>query len=259
MITNQLKSDTYSIYYELHGPQQADLPLLIFLHEGLGSVSQWKNFPKRLSHRLNCRILLYDRIGYGQSSPVSGIRETNYLHQEAAIYLPELLDHLGVDKPVNLFGHSDGATLALLFASIFPEMVNKLAIEAPHVIIEDKTANAIFSVIGEWNSGKLQKRMQKHHPNKADSMFWSWAGFWSNSANYSWSILEELKCIKSPLLFIQGHDDIFGTEHQAELVKSYISADYQELLIDGCGHIPHLEFEDLVLEETASFFLEKLM
>lgn len=257
MITNHLKSDSYSIYYELHGPLHSNAPLLIFLHEGLGSVRQWKDFPMQLSRKLDCKILLYDRIGYGQSSPVSGERKWDYLHQEAAHFLPVLLDHLNVDKPVNIFGHSDGATLALIFASMFPEMVNKLAIEAPHVIIEEKTAKAVFTVIDEWNSGKLKKRMQKYHSEKADSMFWSWAGFWSNPANYSWSIVPELKAITSPLFFIQGLDDIFGTELQAKIVREGISADYQELLMEDCGHIPHLEMQEFVLEKSAAFFMAK--
>lgn len=254
MIADYYKADDFLLYYELHGDISRHKTLIVFLHEGLGSVSQWKGFPQKLAQKLDVPILMYDRIGYGKSTPVKGVRKSDYLHQEADFYFPELLDYLSVDKPVNLFGHSDGATLALIIASRFPEMINKLIVEAPHVVIEEQTAQAIFTTISEWEQGKLKARMARHHPGHAESMFWSWAGFWASPDNLTWEIIQELQQITSPVMFVQGTEDIFGSYQQAKVIRENIKGTYRELYIENCGHIPHLEYEQLLLSQAADFF-----
>lgn len=253
MQTGYFPCDSHSIYYEIHQEEflSSNEPV-VFLHEGLGSIDQWKSFPHRLMDSEKAAYLIYDRPGYGKSSPVKQ-READYLHREAD-YLMELAKKLSIDTKLRIFGHSDGATLALLFAARYPQACESIVIEAPHVILEDITIRGVKMAIDEWENGSLRKRMKKYHGNNTDSMFSSWASFWSNPQHYSWNILEEMKSITCPVFFIQGERDHFGSFRQGSLIEESITGSYAELLLDDCGHIPHLEQQEIIVSEVQKFW-----
>ncbi len=248
------KINDFEIYYELTNWHliAEDKTLLVLLHEGLGSIGQWKNFPSEISERLNLPVLCYDRLGYGKSSVVE-TRTGEYLKHEAGFILPQLLKHLDYNKQVSPFGHSDGATVALIFAALNPKSTKKVIAAAPHVIIEDLTANGVKQAVEAYTKGKLKTRLEKYHGNKTEQMFWSWAGFWSKESSRSWNMLELLEKIESPVLFIQGDKDHFGTLNQGEEIKKRVQDDYQELIIENCGHVPHFESKKEVLHAVAKF------
>ncbi len=251
--SRHLQIDGKQIYVELINAALigCETPLVL-LHEGLGSTGQWKSFPETLANVIQAPIILYDRVGYGKSTSVLS-RDTSYLADEAQNYLPAILESLQIDVPINIYGHSDGATIALLFAAFHPEKCNKVVAAAPHVIIEDVTQQGVQGAVWAYQHSDFKQRLEKYHEKNTDTMFWSWANFWTSTESRDWNMLEELTVIKSPVLFIQGTNDTFGTLMQGQLIKQKVSGIYQELVIDKCGHIPHLEFMEKVIHACSRF------
>ena len=243
----------HEIYFEIIPGKKNDAKWIVLLHEGLGSIGQWKDFPQQLANKTGYNILLYDRPGYGKSSVVKE-RHALYIHEEAGIVLPKLLSALKITEPVYVFGHSDGATIALMFAALKPEHCDRVLAEAPHVIIEEITRKGVLGAIQLFGNEKFKNGLKKYHGDKTESMFWSWAGFWSSDEAKNWDMLNELKKIKSPVCFIQGDKDHFGSFRQGEIIRSSISGAYTELLLENCGHVPHFEYPEFVLEKCVSFF-----
>lgn len=246
--------DHVEIYYELISP--CDLSkakrLLVLLHEGLGSTGQWKDFPETLAEALDIPVLVYDRMGYGKSTPVD-VRNSSYLTDEAECILPRLLKHLEYEGKIVLFGHSDGATIALLFAALYPGKTEKVIAEAPHVFIEDQTVEGVLQAIHTFKNGDLKTRLEKYHGKHTDSMFWGWANFWSLESSRRWNMLSLLQRIESPVLFIQGDKDNFGTLEQGEVIGDLVMGDYEELIVENCGHIPHFEVKEEVVGAVVKF------
>lgn len=224
------------IYYELYqNSEEADY--LVFLHEGLGSVAQWKNLPKEFSELTSMNVLVYDRSGYGKSSPVPQDYPYDYVRYEAHTILAQLLEQLKI-KTCHLFGHSDGATMALLFAAYHPQICLSVISEASHVVIEDMSVEGIQKIRAVYQE-KIQKPLQKYHGENTDWVFYHWADTWIDPDFKSWNMNEELSQIQCPVLAIQGEDDEYGSPEQLTIIKQLSSAEIH--LLPHCGHIPHFQ------------------
>ncbi|MEA3444487.1 MAG: alpha/beta hydrolase [Bacteroidota bacterium] len=254
---NIARINDLEIYYELTNPNllSEGKSLLILLHEGLGSTGQWKDFPDTLANALDLPVLVYDRLGYGKSSQVE-TRTADYLNYEAECILPMLLKHLNYTGNIIPFGHSDGATVALLYAAIYPGKTEKVIAEAPHVIIEDQTVAGVKQAIKAYSEGELKKRLEKYHGKQCDQMFWGWANFWTKESSRSWNMTSLLQRIESPVLYIQGDKDDFGTLKQGEEISIRVMGDYEDLILENCGHIPHFEAKEEVLSAVMKFIRE---
>ena len=235
--------------YAWHGSASARSPV-VMLHEGLGSVSMWRDFPARLSEASGRQVLVYSRYGHGRSAPLERPRTPQYLHKEALVALPELLDRLDVACPV-LFGHSDGASIALIHAATAGRPVAGVIALAPHVKVEDLSVASSRTAREAYLSGDTRERLARHHEH-VDAMFWGWNDIWLADAFRSWNIEALLPQIACPILAIQGTDDEYGTLEQVEsIARSAPRA--QVLALTGCRHSPHRDQPERTLEATRQF------
>lgn len=246
----------------LPGPHRPSLPTLVFLHEGLGSVRMWRDWPTQLCQQLACAGLVYSRQGYGQSDPVHNVRGPSvqscgqrhgrllpdYMHREALEVLPALLAALNIERPV-LLGHSDGGTIALLHASHFD--VAGCMVMAPHVMVEDLSIQAITAARDAYENGTLRQRLAPYHAD-VDSAFWQWNDVWLSQAFRPFDIRAELGGIGAPLLAIQGEADPYGTMAQIdEIARAVPHA--QCLKLADCGHSPHRDRPEAVAPAVQAF------
>jgi len=229
--------------------------LLVFLHEGLGSSKQWKDFHINLANALKLPALYYDRYGYGKSQQVEGERSVDFLEEEAEVILPELLYSLNLNSsPLILFGHSDGGTIALLFAAKFPEKTLAVITEAAHVIVEDITIQGQRDVIKLYKTTDLPVKLARYHGKKTETMFWSWINVWQSKEMLNWTIEPKLSGIKCPVLALQGSDDNYGSPEQLASIKRHSSnSNVNTVLIPGCGHVPHHQAKEEVERQTIEF------
>lgn len=216
--------------------------VLVFLHEALGSIGQWKLFPQQVADLLGLNGIVYERQGYGNSSALQGDRSVDYLHIYAWLELPALLDViLPQEKKVILVGHSDGASIALLFAAKYPERVKAVVSMAAHVIVEDITLNGIAPAVKAYEEGKLVG-LQKYHGDKTEKLFYAWADTWNLPAFKNWNICQDIESLTCPLLVLQGATDQYGSELQLDLILKHTpKASATKVLLPKCGHHPHLE------------------
>ncbi len=229
-------------------------PVIIFLHEGLGCMKLWKDFPLSLCRLTGCRGLMYDRYGYGESDRINEPRENDFLYNEASLVLPEFLEKLGISEPVLLFGHSDGGTISLIFAALYPEKTASIIAEASHIFIEPITARGINQAIYAYENNGLKEKLEKYHGDKTDSMFYSWANVWTSEETAGWSIELILPEITSPVMAMQGENDNYGTTLQTETIISLVNGPARLIHIPACGHIPHHEKRETVLKHATEFF-----
>ena len=238
------------------GEPDATLPLIVFLHEGLGSLSLWKDFPDRLCAAAGCRGLAYSRPGYGRSTPRSADDAwgVDFLHRQALEVLPALLGALGVDiegQPPWLFGHSDGASIAMLYAAARPQAVAGLVVLAPHTHVEDMAVQSIAEARDAYLQTDLREKLARHHDDP-DSAFWGWNNIWLHPAFRSWSIEREIEAIRCPLLAIQGTGDEYGTLAQIHGIARRLPQ--TELLeLADCGHSAHRDQPEAVIAATTRF------
>ena len=225
-------------------------PAIVMLHEGLGSISMWRDFPERLATATRGRVLAYSRYGHGRSDAVSEPRTVEFMHHEGEVVLPELLQRFGVRSPV-LLGHSDGGSIALLYAAARPDAVKALILEAPHVFVEDLTVKSIRSLRDAYEGAGLREKLARHHEHP-DQMFRAWTGIWLDAAFHSWNIKDRLKAIRCPLLLIQGEDDRYGTRAQLDAISSGVATAEVRILPD-CGHSPHRDQPETVLAAITGF------
>jgi pimeloyl-ACP methyl ester carboxylesterase len=220
------------------------------LHEGLGSASLWRDFPERLADAADARVLVYSRRGYGASSALDASRRVDYMHEEARIHLPALLAHFGIERPI-LFGHSDGASIALIQAAQQDTNARAVIVLAPHVKVEDLTVRSIEQARAAFETTDLRARLARHHED-VDGAFWGWNRIWLNPAFRSWNIEALLPKIHCPVLAIQGIDDEYGTLEQIDsIVRSVPGA--EALTLADCRHSPHRDQPDQVLAATQQF------
>ena len=239
------------IEYEWVGRDDA-APVMVFLHEGLGSVAMWRDFPARLCAAAGVRGLVYSRPGYGQSTPrpVEEHWQPDFMHRQAREVLPALLRQLGVERPW-LFGHSDGGSIALLHAAAFPEALRGAVVLAPHILVEDVSVTSIRKAREAYLTTDLKQKLARYHDD-VDSAFWGWNDVWLSQAFRSWSIEEELRAIRCPLLAIQGLDDEYGTLEQVRgIARRVPQAEVLELA--QCGHSPHKDQADAVINAVTAF------
>lgn len=249
----------HKINYEILNQHLLDLqkPVLIFLHEGLGSIGQWKDFPQNLCDTVKLAGVIYDRYGYGQSDPLQENRKSTFLHDEAFIYLPGLIHNLKINNKIILVGHSDGASIALLYASSFSEKLLGVISEAAHVMLESISLKGIKKVADDYkNNESLRKRLSKYHPGISDIMFNGWVDAWLSPEFKCWNIEALLSGIKVPVLAIQGDDDEFGTYDQLLSIKKNASSDVELFYLQDCGHVPHLQAGEKVISKMADFIFK---
>lgn len=241
----------------IHKATRANSPTLVFLHEGLGSIEQWRDFPVELCEATGLNALLYDREGYGKSAPISGSRGHDYMHKEAWEVLPKLLEQTELDKVI-LVGHSDGGTIALLYAARFKQQVVGVITEAAHVFVEDVTLKGIRNAQLTYEITPLRSRLARYHGDKTPQMFSSWADTWLSDDFRNWNIEEHLKAVQCPILAIQGVEDYFGTEKQILSIVDKSTGRAEKLLIHGCGHTPHFQAPKKVMPAMTGF-IQNLM
>jgi pimeloyl-ACP methyl ester carboxylesterase len=223
-------------------------PPIVLLHQGLGSIGLWRSLPERLHELTGRRVIAFSRHGHGFSGPPPRPRTPAFFHQEALQILPELLAELEAPPPV-LVGHSDGGSIALIYAAHHP--VDALVLMAPHVFVEQLTLDAITETREAYVSGELRERMQRHHAD-VDAAFWGWCGVWLDPAFRSWNLEHEAARVTAPTLLIQGTEDPYGTLEQIDRIAANASGPVERLLIAG-GHSPHLEHPEAVANSVAEF------
>lgn len=248
-MTELLRLDGRLIEYATWGDPRAT-PALVLLHEGLGSVAMWREFPARLAEACDTRVVAYSRIGYGRSSPLTSPREPDYMHVEARSWLPRVLDALAIDDCV-LFGHSDGASIALIHAAERPARVRGVIAVAPHVYVEDLTTASIVAARDAARKDGVDPRLARYHDD-ADGAFRGWNDIWLDARFRDWNIEALLPAIAVPVLAIQGRDDEYGTLDQlARIAAQHTRTEC--LVLDDCRHSPHRDRPDAVCDATARF------
>jgi pimeloyl-ACP methyl ester carboxylesterase len=242
----------HSLNYEWVGPEAPGTPVLVFLHEGLGSIRQWRDFPARLAGQLGCRALVYDRYGYGQSDVLQEPRRTvRFMHDEALRALPDLLKALAVDEPV-LVGHSDGASIALIHAGA-GFRVRAVVAMAPHVFIEDICIRSIVAAARTFETTDLPQRLGRYHRDVRKT-FYGWADVWRDAEFGRWDIRDEyLPGVRCPVLAIQGHDDEYGTMAQLDEIGRRVAGPCELVKLEHCGHTPFRDQPERTLEAATAF------
>jgi len=228
---------------------------LVFLHEGLGSIELWREFPQQLCEATGLEGFLYDRQGYGKSSPMQHERGSNYMHEEASV-LPILLDKVDIQNVI-LVGHSDGGTIALLFAGRFPERVVGVISEAAHVFVEEETIQGIQNARMSYQLTNLRSKLARYHGDKTDPLFHSWTNTWLLPEFRGWNIENELQKVSCPVLAIQGTEDRYGTERQLRTIVDKTAGRAEELLVYGGSHTPHAHEDDVL--PTMRIFIKRIL
>ena len=242
-----------NLEYQLIPAHQINRPTLVLLHEGLGSVAMWRDFPARLAAATGCRTLVYSRYGYGQSDVLVDAFTTDFMHREAREVLPELLTALDIENPV-LVGHSDGASIALLHAGDGGNSVAGLVVMAPHCFVEDISIRSIEAAKLAFETTDLPAKLAKYHRDVRRT-FYGWNDIWLHPDFRSWNIEDCLAEIRCPILAIQGEDDEYGTMAQIEAVaaKASGSPDIELLKLADCRHSPHRDQTVAVIDAIARF------
>lgn len=229
-----------------------DKPTLVFLHDSLGCIELWRDFPQLLSEATHCNLLVYDRQGYGKSSPFGGTeRGNNYLEVEADV-LNLLLEELGIHHAI-LFGHSDGGSIALITAAKYPEKIKGIITEGAHIFVEEITLQGIGEAVKAYHTTNLSEKLAKYHGDKTEAVFWAWAKTWLTDEFAEWSIEHFLPQIQCPVLVIQGEKDEFGSLAQINGIVEQVSGKAERLIMPSIGHTPHKEAKEVVLKKTAQF------
>jgi pimeloyl-ACP methyl ester carboxylesterase len=234
------------------GPPPEDAPTLVLLHEGLGCVSLWRDFPRRLADATGCCVFAYSRYGYGRSDPEPLPWPVSYMHREAEQVLPGVLDRAGVRRYV-LIGHSDGASIAAIHGGgIADPRRAALVMIAPHFFIEDAGLASIAAIRAQYVAGDLRARLARHHAH-VDNAFHGWNGAWLDPRFCDWNILDRVPRIDVPMLLLQGRQDEYGSAEQVYAAARVATAPAEAVLIDGAGHAPHLEKPAETLAAIVSF------
>lgn len=244
------------IEYVWIAPQRRQQPLLVFLHEGLGSVAMWKEFPRALCEAAGCRGLVLSRWGYGQSSPRAGHERwpVDFMHRQARDFLPRFFEALDLDTaadPPWFYGHSDGGSIALIHAASRPDHVAGLIVVAPHTFVEDLTIASIEKAKDGYVTTDLRSKLARYHADP-DSAFWGWNDAWLDPAFRRFDIRPLLNAIRCPVLAVQGRDDEYGTMAQIDAIA--LAVPQAELLkLDDCGHSPHRDQPAALMRQVSEF------
>jgi pimeloyl-ACP methyl ester carboxylesterase len=244
--------DGTRLEYAWHGPAPSQSPTLVFLHEGLGSTSQWRTFPADLSSRLGCSALVYSRCGHGKSDGLTAPRSIDFMHDEATTVLPRLLEVFEIRRPI-VVGHSDGASIALIHAGSGAGDPFALILEAPHVFVEDVTVTRIAELRDQYRTTDLRTKLARHHGENVDALFQSWTDVWLSPGFRTWNIEHYLPGVTCPTLVIQGRQDEYGTDRQVNTLVSALGGRCEGIMLDRCGHAPHVDQRATVENIMSSF------
>jgi pimeloyl-ACP methyl ester carboxylesterase len=250
MQTDTLNFSDRQLEYRFAVPSDPSGIDIVMLHEGLGSASMWRDFPDRLAEATGSRALVYSRHGYGRSSSLTRPRGVDYMHEEARVWLPAILERLEIRRPI-LFGHSDGASIALIHAAQPQSDIAAVVAMAPHVKVEDITIRSIALAKTAYESTDLRERLSRYHTN-VDSAFQGWNRIWLDPEFRQWNIEQLLPHIRCPILAIQGEDDEYGTMEQIASIGRAVD-NARLLALPACRHSPHRDQPEAVLEATQAF------
>jgi pimeloyl-ACP methyl ester carboxylesterase len=223
---------------------------LVFLHEGLGSISLWRDFPAQVATATGCPVVVYSRHGYGGSDVLGAPFGVDYMHREALETLPELLAKLAIERPV-LVGHSDGASIALIYAGSRDRLTGVVAL-APHVFVEDISVKSIAAAKVAFETTDLPEKLARHHAD-ARKTFYGWNDVWLHPDFRRWNIESFLPGIRCPVLAIQGVDDEYGTMAQVEAIARAVNGPCEIAKLDACGHSPHRDQPEATRAAIAHF------
>jgi pimeloyl-ACP methyl ester carboxylesterase len=230
--------------------RESNLPTIVMLHEGLGSVSHWKDFPSCLAEVTGAGVFVYSRYGHGASDALQAPRSVSYMHHEAQTALPEILRQAEIQRPV-LLGHSDGASIAIIYAGTYPESPAGLILEAPHVFVEDLSVASIAQARDAYRETDLAERLARHHANP-DSLFWGWNNIWLDPRFRDWNIESFLDSIRCPVLVLQGAQDQYGTLKQIEAIQQKIPST-SAVILEACRHAPHRDQREATVSTIRRF------
>ncbi|WP_237274455.1 alpha/beta fold hydrolase [Tenacibaculum ovolyticum] len=227
-------------------------PTIIFLHDSLGCIELWRNFPDKLSELTKCNVLVYDRQGYGKSCSLPYSKRDNYYLEQEADLLSELIKYWNIDNAI-LFGHSDGGSIALITAGKYPQFISGIITEGAHIFVEDLTLNGIKEAIQLYKTTNLKLKLEKYHGNKTDDMFWAWASTWTTDEFKNWNIEGFLPKIECSSLILQGENDEYGTLKQVKNIITQTNGESTQLVIPNVKHTPHKEVPKLILQKASEF------
>ena len=256
--TGFLAIDSAQLEYRLIGPQPSDAPCIVLLHEGLGSVGLWGDFPDKLRQATGASVFAYSRAGYGASSPVTLPRPLDYMQREAREVLPKLLDAIGFRRGL-LVGHSDGASIAAIYAgSRADHRLDGIVLIAPHVIVEEVSVSSIAAIKTAYETTELRAKLSRWHKD-VDNAFYGWNSAWLDPAFRAWDITDYLAYIRVPVAVIQGADDQYGTIRQVKIIQEECYCPVEVTMLPGTGHSPHREAPDATLRVIAEFAAATLL
>ena len=227
---------------------------LVLLHEGLGCIAMWRDFPKRVADDTGARVLVYSRQGYGGSAPIPLPRPLTYMHDEGQRVLPALLERLGIEDAV-LVGHSDGASIALVYAGsgLSRLRTRGLVLLAPHVFCEEVSVTSIREARAAFADGSLRAKLARYHGDNTDCAFWGWNDAWLDPAFRQWNLEGFLPNVHIPVLVIQGADDRYGTLAQVDAIERGLAGSFQRVVLEACGHDPAREASEPTRRAIADF------
>jgi pimeloyl-ACP methyl ester carboxylesterase len=247
-----LKIGASDLEYRMIGPAPDDAPTIVMLHEGLGCVGLWGDFPDRLAAATGAGLFVYSRAGYGASTKVELPRPLDYMHIEALEVLPKLLDQIGFRRGL-LVGHSDGASIAAIYAGgVADHRVRGVAMIAPHFIVEDISVRSIAEIRKAYETTDLRSKLARWHGD-VDNAFYGWNGAWLDPEFRRWDIAEYLAYIRVPVAILQGADDQYGTMRQIEIAREECYCPVDVTVVPGAGHSPHREAPEATLDAISEF------
>ena len=247
-----LTIDSSHLEYRMIGPAPEAAPTIVMLHEGLGSAGLWGDFPDKLQAATGAGVFVYSRAGYGNSTPVKLPRPLDYMHIEALDVLPKLLDRIGLRRGI-LLGHSDGASIAAIYAGSHQDhRIEGIALIAPHFIVEDVSVASIAEIRKTYETTNLKEKLSRWHKD-VDNAFYGWNGAWLDPKFRNWDISEYLAYIRVPVAILQGVDDQYGTMRQVEIAQEECYCPVDVTVIPGAGHQPHREAPGATLDAISEF------
>jgi len=253
-VRSRITIDGVELEAQCWGPSPSEAPTIILLHEGLGSVGLWRDFPERLDERTGYGVFAYSRAGYGNSDPVSLPRPLDYMSREAMDILPKVLEQIGFERGL-LIGHSDGASITAIYAGgIVDFRVRGIVLIAPHFFAEAEGLDAIAKAKVTYATTDLKDRLTRHHADP-DIAFNGWSGAWSDPGFKAWNIEDAIRYIRVPVLAIQGRDDAYGTLAQIAALETGLTAPFEQCILDVCGHAPQFEKSEETMSSICEFLI----